>query len=124
MTWVFSASYACLHCFFRSASLGFGVPLGTGVFCLAAMHFLKSGGSGTVVAAVAPVCWAWPAAAAFNQWVNSFLVISSSPTLATLLFGMPPPQPEAATVSAMRAAPAAGSARRLRFLDAVRVKIS
>jgi hypothetical protein len=40
MTCVRSASYSCWHCFFRSLSLGLGVPFGTGVFFLAAMHFL------------------------------------------------------------------------------------
>ena len=71
-----SASYSCSHCFFRSASLGFGVPFGTGVFFLAAMHFVNSGGSGTDGgAARAGLGCAWPLAAAFSQWLNSFLVI-------------------------------------------------
>src|SRR5688572_13586574 len=120
MTWVRSASYSCSHCFFRSASLGLGEPFGTGVFFLAAMHFLNSGESGTD--AVAPGAWAaWPLAAAVSQWLYSSLVMTSSPTVATPLLGTPPPQ-LATTRARMRSADAARAARRPRERDAIRVE--
>src|SRR5215217_7072311 len=120
MTWVRSASDSCSHCFFRSASLGLGVPFGTGVFFLDAMHFLKSGESGTEAAP--PGAWAaWPLAAAVSQWLYSFLVMTSSPMVATPFWGTPPPQ--LATTRARRPSKAdAARARRAWLWDAMRVK--
>ena len=82
--------------------MGFGWPCATGTFCLAATHFVKSGGSGT--AAVPPGC-AWPLAAVFSHLSNSSWLIVESPTLATAPVGTSFPQP------ANAAAPTPASAK-------------
>src|SRR4029453_8199345 len=95
MTWRLSVSYSFLHCFFSSSAVGFFWSFGTGVFCFAATHFSKSGGSGAVDAA--PPCWDWPRTAMSIHLSNSSCVMVESPTFATAPAGTLLPQPARAT---------------------------
>src|SRR3954451_15008908 len=86
IVWSRSPSYSCLHWALRSAGLGFGTPFGTFCLALAALHAVKSGGSGaTTSCGLWPVVCACCLAAARNQWLNCSFVIDVSPPFATEL---------------------------------------